>query len=390
MIAFGVIASNGGRINFSAPEKNRGPWQTVHAESLGDLIKLAPTEIRLSTLSKPDAVVPSLLAFKNSLNSLDLNNNSFSHDSFHRLSMLTNCEDLSLFHVPVVDADFERICNSLPLRSLDLSAELLTPEAILALDKLKWLEELRLFDARLDLPSAAAIGRCVKLRHLTISGSTVSDVEISQLRPLIKLTELGINGTLASNESAPWIATLLNLKELKIAGTQMTMAGVAQFKSLSQLETLIAYGLKPAPQIKVNWAEWSTNLKVLNLSNTRLGEGGLRGLGKLANLEELNIEDTDISDDDITQLKGLRRLNQLEVNGTPMSDALVKEILPSLSSLMTLGADDTDISDQSLEVFFRHPALQSVTIRWTKITQNGARQLMKHFRIGPGIWAPRR
>lgn len=388
LIAVGYLASQGARINLSTPAEDFR-LEGLHAESFRDLVHLAPTEIELFRIRHPEVTLSRLPLFKNSLKRLILSFRESSPGSLRQLSELAHCEELALTDVSIEDSDFELICNRLHLKQLRVDARLLSPTAILALAKLQRLEVLQLRDSRLTPAATSAIAQCMKLKSLSILNGLAGDGDIVQLRSLRTLKTLSLSGTQVTDLSAEWIAKLPNLKGLNVSSTQMTTAGLAQFRALPQLEYLYAYQLKAAPKTNLNWAEWSIHLKSIMLTETRLGEGGLQGIGSLSNLDELLIEGTDVGENDVNQLKGLRRLSALHLNDTRLSDASLKEVLPSLSALATLYADGTEISDESLEVLLRHPTLQSLSVRETNITRPGGAKLMRHFGLGPNMWAPK-
>lgn len=270
-----------------------------------------------------------------------------------------------------------------------MQAQLLSPSAISEISKLQNLEDLKLWRPRIDAQGAAAISRCANLKSLVISSPTAGDAELASLHSLNKLVELSLSGTQITDGSAAWIAKLSTLKKLAVSRTLMTVSGVSQFKSLGQLERLSAYELKASPRTEMDFAGWSRDLKELDLTNTDLGDGGLRGIGLLSNLEKVYLGGTKIGDNDIRQLKGLRHLTELQVFELHLTDRSLKEVIPTLTSLVELSADETDISDESVKTLCDHPSLQVITVRKTNITEKGADRLMWHFRLSPGFWLPR-
>ena len=86
----------------------------------------------------------------------------------------------------------------------------------------------------------------------------------------------------------------------------------------------------------------------LDLARTRIGDAGLRSLGKLPRLVQLNLRGTQVTDAGIARLEAHPELRSLVLHGTVVSDASV-EILGSFPRLTDLYVWQTRISPGGVE-----------------------------------------
>lgn len=105
IVATGILVSQGAGINLSSTS-TQAEYNSVHATSVEDYVKLAPTEIRLLRLHHPSLVMWSVHVFRKSVRRLSISRGKLSQKSIKHLSNLANCEELTLLEVPIEDADF--------------------------------------------------------------------------------------------------------------------------------------------------------------------------------------------------------------------------------------------------------------------------------------------
>jgi hypothetical protein len=82
--------------------------------------------------------------------------------------------------------------------------------------------------------------------------------------------------------------------------------------------------------VKLEWLEDLTTLRVLNLGRTKVTGGGMQFLKKLVNLEELDLTQTLVDDVRLMELKGLTKLKKIYLDGTLASGLGLKEAIPGL------------------------------------------------------------
>lgn len=91
-----------------------------------------------------------------------------------------------------------------------------------------------------------------------------------------------------------------------------------------------------------------TNLRVLQLNQTQIGDDGLQHLHDLVNLTDLDLSGTGATDRGLNYLHGLTKLESLRLNRTNVSDEGIA-FLWNHPSLLTLEAKRTRVTDEYLD-----------------------------------------
>lgn len=86
----------------------------------------------------------------------------------------------------------------------------------------------------------------------------------------------------------------------------------------------------------------------LKLGNTKIGDAGLRSVGKLKNLTRLGLEQTAVTDAGLANLSGLKHLEHLNLYGTKVTDAGLKA-LAGMKQLKTLYLWQTGVTAAGVE-----------------------------------------
>ncbi len=97
----------------------------------------------------------------------------------------------------------------------------------------------------------------------------------------------------------------------------------------------------------------------------------------LINLEALNLFGSDISDSDLSTIVILPALQSLDLHRTNISDAGLEQLSKNIQSLQSLNLRGTNISDAGLEHLVKLQVLQSLDLGHTKISDAGLEQLVK-------------
>jgi mono/diheme cytochrome c family protein/uncharacterized membrane protein len=95
-------------------------------------------------------------------------------------------------------------------------------------------------------------------------------------------------------------------------------------------------------------ASLSDQVVWLKLGNTKIGDAGLKSVGKLKNLTRLGLEQTAVTDAGLANLSGLKHLEHLNLYGTKITDAGLKA-LAGMKQLKTLYLWQTGVSPAGVE-----------------------------------------
>lgn len=272
-----------------------------------------------------------------------------------------------------------------------ISAGKLTEEGIAALAELKALEHLELFETpELGNRALRALRGHKSLEKLKLSECGTTDADMALLRELPRLRSLTI--ILEGRLTDASIAVIAGLKELRtlilvsnVASTrygkmEFSQSALRQLFRLRKLETLIIPGDLfpveglPLPRLltlelqgpDVTDADMRRvaecrNLRTLYLTQTRIGNEGLKSLGSLQQLRKLQLSGGYVTHAGLRHLQSLPRLSELSIFGDPLPDA----ILAPLSQIKPLSRLSVVIQEVNREELLRLkdlPRLRALTL----------------------------
>ena len=166
-----------------------------------------------------------------------------------------------------------------------------------------------------------------ELRGLVRAATYSSDAEGKKLKGL-RIGNIPIKDQdLAVLKHYPSVRTL-DLQLLPITGKGLDH--VAQLSGLTRLTIYKCFDLKDADFAVLTKLK---ELRVLSVSATNIGDGGLKQLATLPNLEYLNIGDTRVTEAGLSTLKKLKKLKLL-VSWNPYVGAEVrKELMDAIPGI---------------------------------------------------------
>jgi len=157
-----------------------------------------------------------------------------------------------------------------------------------------------------------------------------------------------------SDEAISDLLFVETLRGLDLSYTRLTDGGLAQLPSFPHLE-------------------------LLRLSGCGIGNEGLRHLLPMSDrLRVLYLSWCPITDDGLKSLIDFQRLEALKLTGTRISDAGVAH-LQTLPALAYLGLDETDVSDESIETLSHLQGLRFLDLRRTAVTRWGVELLRENL-----------
>lgn len=243
------------------------------------------------------------------------------------------------------------------------------------------------------------------IKLLNLQRATIADADLAYLTELPKLETLLLGQTQITDRGLVTIAKIPTLKMLSLEHADVTKVGVRELKqlrpdlsievyeaSLVGLEHLKPYlphatldedyelvaldllasdvtddDLQPLMQCE--------RLRILNLSETSVGDPGIAHLASLSNLEELWLRDTEVTDAGLAVIGRLTKLRALSLADTTVSDEGV-EHLKSLTQLEILHLGSTEVSDAALRLLQDMASLKELYLSNSRATQEGTNALM--------------
>jgi Leucine-rich repeat (LRR) protein len=327
-------------------------WKTQFlAEARGDVKvpanKLLRLDIKEQAWSKPEPFA--------SLKSDDiqfLNFYTYKHAAasiLEDVKKLTGLEVLNLAHTETIESGLKNLVGLKKLRYIYLPGHMRTKE-LAHLSKLPSLEFLYIGGPMVTDDKMVYIGKVTSLTHLSLTGSDVG-IGLGHLKGLKYLRYLNLdeNCNYEIDRGLSHIGGLTEMRVLILQQTALGDAGLAHIKKLPKLEEL-------------------------DLRNTRIGDAGLKHLQGLTKLKKLNLRKNpatnEITDAGVAYLKDLKSLEELILPYTGLTDACLSH-LAGLNSLKKLEAYGDGISDKGLVELAKIKSLEELSLRSDNISDIG-------------------
>ncbi len=175
-------------------------------------------------------------------------------------------------------------------------------------------------------PSLAAIAGATRLQILQLQGIPLADADLDALRGMTDLRDLTLDGPAVTDAGLARLAGLVELRRLSLPSTRVTAAGLAHLRGMTRLENL---NLSLTRVDTLEPCRTLPALKSLDLPSTPIVDAGLApasvsapGFPALANL---NLSNTRVGDEGLRQLRDLPKLGRVDLTGTDVADAAVAE-----------------------------------------------------------------
>ncbi|MBI4905012.1 MAG: hypothetical protein HY820_15350 [Acidobacteria bacterium] len=160
--------------------------------------------------------------------------------------------------------------------------------------------------------SRAAGGTIISV---SLARTWATDADVERLAQLKDLKRLDLSFTYVSDRGVERLQQLRQLEELTLDTAEfITDAAISYLRSNRALRRLVLRGTD-VTDISLPYIAVLTELRVLDLSYTMLGDGGLESLPALAKLEELYLGGTRITGINFHFLKLLPKLKVLRLGG---------------------------------------------------------------------------
>jgi Leucine-rich repeat (LRR) protein len=281
----------------------------------------------------------------------------------------------------VESVDFER--SSHPSQPID-------PQLLLELPNLKTLS---IVDRQISDKWLHWIARIPQLRVLNLSGNSDASATsngLSLLELARNLEALGVSGDWLTDDTFSGIGKLHQLKQLSIAfAPQITSAIFADVGQLTNLQELSIVRAKHIDDEGTEPIRDLSNLRVLLLMDTSIGDITLDHLAELDAIESLSVIQANIGDPGGQKLANLSTLKLLALSHTNVGDVGV-EAISTLPNLRKFNLAFTRVTDACVPAIARLTQLEDLSLHGCAITDQSVSQLkvlrrLERLSLGAGV-----
>ncbi len=356
-------------------------------DALGSRAKYAPkdggllTEIVIQDGSNLKAEDLALFGKLSDLEKLQIFNcRSLNGEMAASLSGLKKLKSLALTNSVITDTTVEMIVNSFPdLIDLDLSSNTnMTSGVIKIISKLEKLQRLALVQNKVNDISVQRLSKLPELRSLDLRGNMeAGDMALDVIADLPKLSAFKHRSTAVTDSGMESLSRNQALESLLLqdfAISNESGSHLAKLPKLSQLEVFRCQGFGSDGVLALK-EMGLVRLTLRDLPN--VNDQAMAVFDHLPKLRRLYLHElATVSDAGLKHLSGLKSLELLDIWTVPqMSDATV-DAISSLTELKELTIRATGVTDKSIDILLKMPALQSLTLKENgSVTADAAKKL---------------
>ncbi len=297
----------------------------------------------------------------------------------------------------VKDASLEQFKGLFNLKGLNLYGTRIGDAGVVFLEGLTNLEGLNLGDTQISDAGLSHLKSLRRLGSLALTRTRITDVGLDHLKPLGNLQGLSLGGANvtakgvaalekalpkctitwdgnAERQAAEWVLAKGGKVTVDFDGKETPISAA---KDLPAGAALVAIDLKNCQQLAdadMEHLKALTKVTELRISETAIGDAGLKQVAGLASLTSLWLEGTRVSDVSMTLLARMPRLENLSLWRTAITDQGLAQLSES-KTLRFLYVSDTKITDAGLPYLKRMPQLTDVHLNALPITDAGLKHL---------------
>jgi Leucine-rich repeat (LRR) protein len=271
------------------------------------------------------------------LTSLDLSRSArLSDGSLDIIKKMTGLETLNLSGTKITDQGLGQLKDLKQLQSLKLSSNPMITEA--SIPQLCALPNLRSLDlsgnAQLADGSLDALKEIPSLETLNLSGTKITDQGLGKLKDLKQFYALNLSSNpMITDASIPQLQSFTGTGSLDLNGTGITIDGLLQLPHLKNSTSWNFYAwdiITDQGMLRLRAAKYFDKCRFMNVAFTDITDGALPAVNGLNKLETLVMTRTGVSDDGMKQLTQLPALTSLAVDFTKVTEAGKKVLRKNL------------------------------------------------------------
>ena len=259
--------------------------------------------------------------------------------------------------------------------------------AISSLKNFPHLRSLQLGSSDFNDDHLAMLKNMTQLESLSVSYTKIKGPGLVHLVGLPNLRDIDLDSSELNDEGLKHLGKMRQLESLDIRSTQITDEGLKKMPAMPQLDHLYLLDV-PITDDSLAWVGKCPNLVHVDVDGSQVKGPGLAHLKGLKSLETLDIRNTQLEHDALKHLPTLPSLNTIMVSNTQVGDASMPH-LARQQKLAYLQAGQTNIGDAELMELTKMPALISVDLEETRVSQFGAWWLQNSKTFEEFSWSQR-
>lgn len=257
---------------------------------------------------------------------LEFEGPSFTDADLKAVPNLDKVEMLSLLDTAVTDDGCRELLRARALVEISIISDKVSDNTLAVLAQLPALRSLQIHRGpRIGDEGLRHLSGCIGLRELYLKETAITDRGLLAIRKLPHVWSLILDGTAVSDEGVAALADMQKLSLLSLNRTRVAGHGVAKLRDNEHLNVYLEE--TPATDEGViAIAQRISNLKLISISRTTVGDRAAKALSKLQRLNDVRFSHTKLTDDGLSAFSGHPFLDVIYVEGCAVKKATVNAV----------------------------------------------------------------
>ena len=257
---------------------------------------------------------------------LELEGREVTDAKLKAIRSLDRVEILSLLDTSITDEGFAELTRAKSLAHISITSNLLSNFALDVLSRLPSLRSLLIGRCpHIDDEGLRHLSKCSELNELYLEATAISDKGLSYIGELPNVWSLILDDTRVTDDGCAKLAGMPNLSLLSLSRTRVVGHALARLRDNEHFHVYLEE--TPATDdAVVALAEQLSNLQLISLSGTRVGDNSARALAPLQHLNDVRLSGTLITDVGLAAFNGHPYLDVIYVDRCNVSSAAVQAV----------------------------------------------------------------
>jgi len=268
---------------------------------------------------------------------LEFEGPSFTDGDLRALPNLDKVEMLTLLDTAVTDDGCRELLRARALVEIAIISDKVSDNALGVLAQLPALRSLQIHRGpRIGDEGLSYLSGCIGLRELYLKETSITDRGLSAIHKLPQVWSLILDDTAVSDEGCAALAEMQQLSLLSLNRTRVAGHGVAKLRDNEHFHVYLE-GTPATDEGVIAIAQRISNLKLISVNQTTVGDRAARALSKLQRLNDVRFSHTKLTDEGLAAFSGHAFLEVIYVEGCAVSNAAVRALKKARRKLTVYG-----------------------------------------------------
>jgi Leucine Rich repeat len=223
----------------------------------------------------------------------------------------------------VTDNGCRELLRAHSLVEVSIISDTLSDMVLQVLAQLPALRSLQIHHGpRIGDAGVSYLKKCANLRELYLKKTAVTDKGLMEICALPQVWSLVLDDTTVSDEGCAALSMMQQLSLLSLKRTNVAGYGLAALRD-NEFFNVYLEGTPADDEGVTAFAQRLSNLKLISLIQTGVGDSAARALAKLSRLNDVRLSHTKLTDDGLTAFSGHPLLDAIYIEGCAITESAV-------------------------------------------------------------------